>query len=76
MGMFDSVYHKCECGGDVEWQSKADECVLAVYPPCSVPITIANDINEQEEKCPKCDKKYKIHGCYLPENVAMVVEEL
>lgn len=72
MGMFDSVYYTCTCGNEVEWQSKADECMLKIYVPEAVPMRIAADINGQVEKC-KCGKEYVINGAYLPERVAMLV---
>lgn len=75
MGMFDSVFYRCECGSDVEWQSKQDECYLKVYSPSNVPSRIAHDINGETQRC-KCGRKYTIHGAYLPERVAMVVEPM
>lgn len=76
MGMFDSVIHRCKCGNDVEWQSKADECVLAVYKTTEVPVTIANDINGEEQKCQECGTTYKLLGCDLPQKISMIIQEV
>ena len=70
--MLDSVIYKCECGKEVEWQSKADDCVLANYSNMDVPVTIANDINGEIQKC-KCGRYYKISGCALPQRIGMKV---
>lgn len=76
MGMFDSVIHICSCGGVIEWQSKADECVLAKYRPTEVPVKIANEINGTIEKCNKCGKEYEISGWGLPQEIEMHVKEI
>jgi len=60
MGMFDSVIMNCECGGKVEWQSKAGDCHLDVFSPNSVPVVIAADINGETAYCRNCNKAYVI----------------
>jgi hypothetical protein len=73
MGMFDSVWHKCECGGDVEWQSKAGECSLAGYEPSSVPEAVAYDLLNETAACRSCGKPYRliIPMAPPPDTVAM-----
>lgn len=45
MGMFDSVYVFCpNCGDEVEFQSKAGECVTEEYYLHNMPAEIAKDI--------------------------------
>jgi hypothetical protein len=56
MGMFDIVLVKCDCGADVEFQSKADKCELNVYSVNTVPIKIAIDLNGSSEICRDCGK--------------------
>ena len=76
MGMFDSVYAKCSCGSELEWQSKAGECMLRVYSSNAVPSNIAADINDEIEECIKCGKRYKITGCPMPPFINMNVEQV
>lgn len=53
MGMYDRVWAECpECGNQIEFQSKAGECVLADYSTNSVPPNIAEDIKNDSEECP------------------------
>ena len=68
MGMFDSVIAKCpDCGGRVEFQSKAGDCSLAEYTPDNVPLKIMADIDGEVSSCQKCGRVLKfriqkVHG--------------
>jgi hypothetical protein len=77
MGMFDVVRHRCSCGGTIEWQSKAGECLLNSFSKDKVPLHIAVDINDEVVSCYDCKKRYKIHSdnIPLPQTVAMEVIE-
>jgi hypothetical protein len=62
MGMFDSFWHPCRCGEDVEFQSKAGECALHDYrlgsnPP---PPAVAGDLNGQSSTCRNCGRTMHI----------------
>ena len=54
MGCYDSVIVRCECGGSVEFQSKAGDCSLKQYYPDEVPPEIAADIMGDVEFCEDC----------------------
>ena len=56
MGMFDSVYTRCpQCGKDeVEFQSKAGDCMLAHYTLYTVPAPILADIVSSIGHCHAC----------------------
>ena len=56
--MFDSVYVTCpHCGQEnVDFQSKAGLCALFEYDLNNCPAAIAEDLNNNVEKCPKCGK--------------------
>jgi hypothetical protein len=55
MGCFDSVYIRCpECREQVEFQSKAGDCLLESFNEDNVPSKVALDINGEDETCPKC----------------------
>jgi ribosomal protein S27AE len=44
-----------ECGTGVEFQSKAGDSLLGVYQvPGSVPVAIAQDLDEEVHQCDKC----------------------
>ncbi len=58
MGMYDSVYLKCKCGGYIEFQSKVGACILAIYNPTTVPEFIARDVDGDDSYCMVCGKKY------------------
>ena len=63
MGMFDSVIGKCpHCKKEVELQSKAGPCLLGVYDPKKVPVSIAQDLNKNlkdyNSTCHHCKEKF------------------
>ena len=61
MGMFDSVMVKCpECGEEIEFQSKAGECLCEVYPEENVPVVVAADISGEKCVCHKCQTPFTI----------------
>jgi phage FluMu protein Com len=61
MGMFDSVYAKCpKCKADVEFQSKAGECVLERFWVDSVPPAIAVDLDGETVACQFCGSLVRV----------------
>lgn len=74
MGMFDSVYAKCpKCKADVEFQSKAGECVLERFWVDSVPPAIAVDLDGETVACQFCGALVKIRYSYPIYRVEMQV---
>lgn len=72
MGMFDEVIAPCPCGGVVQFQSKAGECSLRVYPAAEVPLEIAAEIHGTSGICDKCGTSYTIGVSFgLPKTVHM-----
>lgn len=61
MGMFDSMYVKCKCGREVEFQSKAGDCGLHKYTIDDCPAAIAGDLIGQSCGC-KCGKIVQLRG--------------
>jgi hypothetical protein len=61
VGMFDSVYVRCNCGKDVEFQSKAGPCICAPFTLEDCPPAVGGDIIGQSQQC-KCGAVTKIHG--------------
>ena len=56
MGMFDSLMVPCpQCGEDIEYQSKAGECVLTRFDINDVPACIADDVNDELQVWSKCE---------------------
>ena len=55
MGMYDSVMIECECGREVEFQSKAGDCTCARYNIMNVPHEIAGALSGEYETC-ECGK--------------------
>lgn len=54
MGVFDSVIARCpDCGGPIEYQSKAGDCLLREYSLWDVPAEIAADIDGDIGRCPQ-----------------------
>lgn len=61
MGCFDSVYVKCPgCGEEIEFQSKAGDCLLQTFYEDDVPTKLAVDIDGDTDQCPKCGMAVKI----------------
>ena len=57
MGMFDRVWVSCpKCGAQVEFQSKAGECILKDYTLNDVPPEIREDIVGEMEFCENCEE--------------------
>lgn len=61
MGMFDSLYVRCQCGKDIEFQTKAGPRELKAYRLEDVPPSVAGDLNGQIEECGHCGQSYRIH---------------
>lgn len=55
-GMYDEVRVRCLCGGYATFQSKAGECILAMYDVDEVPAAIAADLNGEVSECERCSK--------------------
>ncbi len=51
MGCFDSVLVKCSCGEYLEFQSKADDCMMREYTVNTMPERIAADLKNNAEQC-------------------------
>ena len=69
MGCFDSVVVECpDCHEKVEFQSKAGDCILAVYDNRYVPENIAKDLNRQCKNCENCGKVITLEIDYTPPN--------
>lgn len=52
MGMFDSVWAECpKCHRQVEFQSKAGNCLLEDYTLDKVPLIIADDLVGKSRHC-------------------------
>jgi hypothetical protein len=59
--MFDSVIAPCpKCGEDLEWQSKAGECLLNRYPVTMVPMEIAADVDKEWAYCEACKESFQL----------------
>jgi hypothetical protein len=71
VGCFDSVIVTCpKCKkGQLEFQSKAKECIMQIHNITEVPLVIAEDINGEWSICDKCDTKFSIH---IPDNITTV----
>lgn len=72
MGMFDSVFVRCECGRMVEFQCKAGDCTCSHYTVLAVPVAIADALNDAMRRC-KCGRKIVLQSS-CPEAVPMTVE--
>jgi len=74
MGMFDSVFVKCpNCSQEVEFQSKAGECILAHYRPNTVPIEIAYALHGETAVC-RCGQAVRLELPFVvPRCVSMEV---
>lgn len=75
MGSFDSIIVRCpECGADVEFQTKAGRCVMAVHSPEEVPTEIACDFRDgRTERCGSCGYSVTLREPD-PNTVRMIVE--
>lgn len=75
MGMFDRVWFRCPkagCERQIEVQSKAGECCLAVFDESEVPLVIAADIGGETVWCPGCSNTYTVGKLdAIPGTVAM-----
>jgi len=75
MGMFDSVIIFCpECGKQLEFQSKAGECMLQQYDASDVPANIAVDILNTRVDC-DCGLSYTITTLQIPSRVTMFLRK-
>jgi hypothetical protein len=75
MGMYDTVYATCpNCMTTLEWQSKAGDCVLDSFNKASVPIKIAEAIQDQIANC-ACGTKAKLKpNLTIPLRICMHTE--
>jgi hypothetical protein len=65
VGMFDSLYVGCpKCGGSIEFQSKAGDCVLAEYTLADCPPEVAGDLIGQFSTC-RCGHTVTLRGAVV-----------
>ncbi len=77
MGMFDTVIFRCpKCGGQIEEQSKAGECLLKDYNQKEVPVIIAISIEGNMVYCNDCDKSFIISKAVVPQTVSLSLIDL
>ncbi len=77
MGMFDTVYVPCQCGGRAEVQTKAGECTLRDYDAeRGVPAEIAADLNGQTATCRDCGAGYELLPTVPIDRVVMLGRRL
>ena len=60
--MFDSLYVRCICGKEVEFQSKSGPCVGAGFTLNDCPPQVAIDLIGKSEQCADCGHVNKIIG--------------
>ena len=51
MGMYDSLFVKCPCGKEIEFQSKAGDCWLIRYTIFDAPPKVAADLAGKSKQC-------------------------
>jgi hypothetical protein len=61
MGSYDRVMVRCDCGAEVEFQSKAGECMFHEYTVYNAHPTIIGSLHGDEEKCRSCGATLEIH---------------
>lgn len=54
MGAFDSVYAVCECGNQLEFQSKSGDCEFRQYYLNNAPLDVLCDVNRHSPLCCDC----------------------
>lgn len=60
MGCFDTLTVPCQCGGKIDFQTKAGKCLLRVYTLHDVPDALIEDMMGDEAYCDKCHRKYVV----------------
>lgn len=60
MGLFNVVYHLCDCGEYVEWQSKEGSTECHHFATSQVPKEIAKDLEGTFKYCSGCNKGYQL----------------
>lgn len=72
MGMYDAVWFRCpDCGGGVEFQSKAGKCVLAEFDSDQVPVDIARSVEGDIRSCHECGRAWRAEISVPIKSVAM-----
>ena len=74
MGMFDSVIIICDCGEEVEFQSKAGECLLDTFKIDEVPPAIAVDLDGQQERC-RCGRMIQTYTDTIVDIKVVITED-
>ncbi len=77
MGLFDEVCTQCpHCGADMDWQSKAGECVMRRYSLGDCPTEIGRDLKDTLMECDNCKRvfKFTFEEIVKPMNIAKIVE--
>jgi hypothetical protein len=59
--MFDSLYLRCTCGKEVEFQSKSGPCVCASFDLNNCPQQVAIDLIGKTEMC-ECGQPVTLQG--------------
>lgn len=77
MGMYDTVVTNCpKCGCRNEIQTKAGDCVLAVYSFKQVPVDIAKSLDGQVRRCDDCSHEYKlVYPKHKPKYIKMEIDD-
>ena len=61
MGLYDSVFVRCPCGGWAEFQSKTGKCELFYYDPDTMPVEVAEGLIGARENCGRCGQVCDLH---------------
>ncbi len=62
MGLYDSVWMPCKkCGHEIDFQSKAGDCLMYDYKPTGIPYLIAREIHESGyvSRCRECGERFR-----------------
>ena len=72
MGMFDSIYFNCECGHQIQAQSKSGDCIMGWFNYEDVPLNVAIDANRHSPFiCEKCGSSYEFEQVDIPKFVKL-----
>ncbi len=70
MGMFDSVMAACECGADIEFQTKSGPCECAFYRLADAPENVLLDVNRHAPLFCDCGQWLEVD---IPNRILKVV---
>ena len=61
MGSYNSVFFTCLCGNEIEWQSKAGDCISSYTVGVDrICVKVADNIDDEIQHCSVCNRKYSI----------------